>query len=425
MKKPGLYSTNTSVTQRLLLSYPFQLLIGLAFLITVTAMPIWGIPFWRTMDLNTQNSIVGVSIAFALTTFACRRLLQFPGAISVGYVLPTTSLAYGLLIAFYLLNRITYSNQIMVVGLFFSLLWCYLEYFIGNRYRVLRFAIVPFGDALTMTPVHGVTLQVLKKPMFPAGHFSAVIADLHSAELGAKWERFLAHSTLQGIPVYHAKQIKEILTGRVRIDHLSENVFGSLSPSAYYHMTKRIADLLGAIFLGILLLPFLIFVALLIRLESRGPALFLQPRMGYRGKIFTMLKFRSMHINIDGGKYTAGQNDPRITRIGKVIRKFRIDELPQLVNILLGQMSFIGPRPESFELSAWYEKEVPFFSYRHIVRPGISGWAQVELGYAAEIEGMKQKLEFDFYYIKHFSFWLDVLITFKTIKTILNGFGAR
>jgi lipopolysaccharide/colanic/teichoic acid biosynthesis glycosyltransferase len=132
-----------------------------------------------------------------------------------------------------------------------------------------------------------------------------------------------------------------------------------------------------------------------------------------------------MYIDKQGKGFTQGEDDPRITRIGKFIRKFRIDELPQIFNILLGQMSFIGPRPESLELSMWYEMDVPFFSYRHVVRPGISGWAQVEQGYAAEVDGMKVKLEYDFYYIKHFSFWLDILITFKTIKTILTGFGAR
>ncbi|ALO25992.1 exopolysaccharide biosynthesis polyprenyl glycosylphosphotransferase [Leptospira borgpetersenii serovar Ballum] len=111
--------------------------------------------------------------------------------------------------------------------------------------------------------------------------------------------------------------------------------------------------------------------------------------------------------------------------MGIVLRKYRLDETLQIFNVLKGDMSFIGPRPESMELSEWYEKDVPFFAYRHVVRPGISGWAQVEQGYAAEVDGMNVKLEYDFYYIKNFSFWLDMLIAFKTVKTILTGFGAR
>ena len=425
MKRPGLYGSNKQIHQRILLSYAFQLSVGLIGLICVTAIPLWGVFFWQKMDRNTYNNLLGIIFAFTLTTFAIRRLLQFPGAVSVGYVLPTTSLTYGLLIVFYLLDRITYSNQIMLAGYFFTLAWCYLEYFIGNRYRTIRFALVPFGDALQFSPAHGADFSVLKKPAFPHHRFNAVIADLHSPKLTPQWERFLAYSTLKGIPVYHSKQIKESLTGRVRIDHLSENVFGSLSPSVYYQTVKRFIDLTGALLLSVLLIPLFILTIVIIRIESKGPAFFLQPRMGYRGRTFTMIKFRSMYINKKGKKFTSESGDPRITKVGKFIRKFRVDELPQIFNIILGQMSFIGPRPESLELSAWYEKEVPFFAYRHIVRPGISGWAQVELGYAAEIEGMKQKLEYDFYYIKNFSFWLDILIFFKTVRTVLTGFGAR
>ena len=132
-----------------------------------------------------------------------------------------------------------------------------------------------------------------------------------------------------------------------------------------------------------------------------------------------------MRNDLEGKGFTEGEEDPRITKVGSVIRKYRIDELPQILNVLKGEMSFIGPRPESLELSQWYEKDVAFFSYRHIVRPGLSGWAQVNQGYAAEVEGMTVKLQYDFYYIKHFSLWLDILIVVKTIRTILTGFGSR
>jgi lipopolysaccharide/colanic/teichoic acid biosynthesis glycosyltransferase len=178
-----------------------------------------------------------------------------------------------------------------------------------------------------------------------------------------------------------------------------------------------------------LLFPIFIIILLIfslwIKLDSKGTVFFSQKRMGYRGKVFTMYKLRSMYIDKYGTGFTGEKEDPRITKVGKIIRKFRIDELPQIINVLKGDMSFIGPRPESFELSKWYEKDVPFFAYRHIVRPGLSGWAQVNQGYAAEVDGMNIKLEYDFYYIKNFSFWLDVLIAFKTIRILTTGFGAR
>lgn len=119
------------------------------------------------------------------------------------------------------------------------------------------------------------------------------------------------------------------------------------------------------------------------------------------------------------------ENDPRITRVGRFLRRTRLDELPQLINILLGEMSFIGPRPEAEQLSAWYEKEIPFYHYRHIIRPGLTGWAQVKQGHVAELEDIRSKLHLDFYYVKNFSFWLDLIITLQTIKIVLTGTGAK
>jgi lipopolysaccharide/colanic/teichoic acid biosynthesis glycosyltransferase len=118
-------------------------------------------------------------------------------------------------------------------------------------------------------------------------------------------------------------------------------------------------------------------------------------------------------------------SDPRITRVGRVIRKYRIDELPQIINILLGQMSWIGPRPEPEILTRWFVAEIPYYRYRHVVKPGISGWAQVNLGYVSGVDGINTKLQYDFYYIKYFSPWLDILILFRTIKTMLTGYGSR
>jgi lipopolysaccharide/colanic/teichoic acid biosynthesis glycosyltransferase len=120
-----------------------------------------------------------------------------------------------------------------------------------------------------------------------------------------------------------------------------------------------------------------------------------------------------------------GDGDPRITKVGKVLRRFRIDELPQIFNILKGEMSWIGPRPEAAVLSTWYTSELPFYRYRHVVKPGISGWAQVNQGHVAEIDEVHRKLQYDFYYIKYFSPWLDAVILFRTIKIMLTGYGAK
>ena len=168
---------------------------------------------------------------------------------------------------------------------------------------------------------------------------------------------------------------------------------------------------------------------MLIRLDSPGPILFRQKRIGYRGHTFTVFKLRTMLVNAPPDDARAAamtrSNDDRITRIGAILRRYRIDELPQILNILRGEMSWIGPRPEAVPLSSWYEKELPFYRYRHIVRPGITGWAQVNQGHVAEVDDVLWKLRYDFYYVKNYSFWLDLMILARTVMTVLSGFGAR
>jgi lipopolysaccharide/colanic/teichoic acid biosynthesis glycosyltransferase len=169
-------------------------------------------------------------------------------------------------------------------------------------------------------------------------------------------------------------------------------------------------------------------IALAIRIDSAGPALFRQQRVGHAGRPIVVYKFRTMHCVEKGDDRDAAMtrnDDDRVTRVGRLLRKLRIDELPQIINILKWQMSWIGPRPEAQVLSVWYTSEIPFYRYRHVVKPGISGWAQVNQGHVAEVDEVHRKLQFDFYYIKYFSPWLDVLIFFRTIKTILTGFGSR
>ena len=239
------------------------------------------------------------------------------------------------------------------------------------------------------------------------------------------WERLLAASALKGVPVYHSKHVAESLTGRVEIEHLSENSLGSLLPSSVYLKFKRMIDALGVLLLLPILLPIVAIAAFLIKREDGGPILFTQKRVGLGGEEFTIFKFRTMRVDASNGNHFTDGDDPRVTRIGKFLRRYRIDELPQAWNILKGEMSWIGPRPESLPLAQSYEQAIPFYSYRHIVRPGISGWAQVQQGYAAEVQAVTIKLQYNFFYIKHFSPWLDLLITARTIRTVLTGFGAR
>jgi lipopolysaccharide/colanic/teichoic acid biosynthesis glycosyltransferase len=214
----------------------------------------------------------------------------------------------------------------------------------------------------------------------------------------------------------------------VELEHLSENSFGSLLPARGYFYLKSVIDFVAAVLLLPIALPVMALVAIAIRLESSGPALFRQKRVGHAGRRITVYKFRTMrHVVVADERRAAITNhdDERITRAGKVLRNLRIDELPQIFNILKWEMSWIGPRPEAEVLSVWYTSEIPFYRYRHVVKPGISGWAQVNQGHVAEVDEVHRKLQYDFYYIKYFSPWLDLLILFRTIKTMLTGWGAR
>ena len=262
----------------------------------------------------------------------------------------------------------------------------------------------------------------------------AIAVDFRSDSLSPEWESYIAEEVIQGRNIYSAKQLNESITGQVQIENLSENYVGMLSPDALYASTKRYFDILIALVGLIFLSPLMLVAVLIIRMDSQGPAIFKQQRMGFKGRPFTVYKFRSMK-NLTSEEVQemkesttldmTAENDPRITNMGRFIRKTRIDEIPQLYNVLKGDMSLIGPRPETLSLSHWYEKEIPFYRYRHIVRPGITGWAQVNQGHVTSVEAVKEKMKYDLYYIKHFSIWLDFVIIIQTIKVVLTHKGAK
>ena len=188
------------------------------------------------------------------------------------------------------------------------------------------------------------------------------------------------------------------------------------------------ADFVAAVCLLPIAAPFMLAIGLAIRLDSPGPVFFRQTRVGFSGREIVVFKFRTMFhgsANDDRNASMTTDGDERVTRVGRILRKFRLDELPQIFNILKWEMSWIGPRPEARALSEWYTSELPFYRYRHVVKPGISGWAQVNQGHVADVGDVLTKLQYDFYYVKYFSPWLDLLIVFRTIKTILSGFGSK
>lgn len=239
----------------------------------------------------------------------------------------------------------------------------------------------------------------------------------------------LLHLKFAGIAVEDAHMVCEQIDGRIRLEHLSPSwmiLSEGFRKSGLLLAAKRMSDVLASLLLLVLTLPIMGLVAVAIWLESGSPVLFRQERIGLGGKPFEILKFRSMSQNAEAnGPKWAAEGDHRVTRIGKIIRKLRLDELPQVVNVLRGEMSFVGPRPERAIFCRILEAETPFYALRYSIRPGITGWAQVKYQYGASIEEAKTKLEYDLFYIKHLSLTLDLAILFETAKVVLWQRGAK
>ncbi len=236
---------------------------------------------------------------------------------------------------------------------------------------------------------------------------------------------------LHGLTIMDMPAIYEELTGSIPVEHLRHDwlLFASgfsLISKQYVRRMKRLIDFASSTLLLIVSVPVMLLTAIAIKLESRGPVFFKQERVGKNGEIFLAFKFRSMRERAeDKGAIWASEDDPRVTRVGKVIRFLRIDELPQILNVFRAEMSLIGPRPERPEFVRELESRIPFYGIRHAVRPGITGWAQVMYGYGASVEDALKKLEYDLFYLKNMSILLDIKILLKTIGVVLFGQGAR
>jgi len=389
----------------------------------------WGADFEMWLIPEQVTTLIAAPLAILIGLIGVRQISSVPGVRETYYLAPVMAVSFAFVLAIMLLIRVEYNRFLFPAALAISIVWIFLTYALSEGVRRSRFAVVPGGAADKLTTLPGAEWVLLSRPTLPAGRLDGIAVDLRG-KLDTQWEHFIADCALSGVRVFHERQLRESLSGQVEIAHLSENTLGSINPNAGYIKLKQGTDWAMALLALIVLAPFGLALALLIKLDSPGPVIFRQQRMGFRGAPFTMYKFRTM---VDGESGTRSEvdsaitrrGDARITRIGHFLRRSRIDELPQLINILRGEMSWIGPRPEAVPLSKWYEGELPFYRYRHIVRPGITGWAQINQGHVARMDEVHQKLHYDFYYIQNFSPWLDIVIVLRTIGVVLTGFGSR
>jgi sugar transferase (PEP-CTERM system associated) len=266
-------------------------------------------------------------------------------------------------------------------------------------------------------------------PEFCAGRVERVVVALDEKR-GRLPVRQLMELRLRGVAIEEATSFFERNSGKIAVETMLPSwlIFSEGFRTTRLKMAlKRFVDISHAVALLLVTFPLMLLTAALIRIDSSGPILYRQERLGHNGRRFDVLKFRSMVREAErmSGPALAVKGDPRITRVGRVIRKLRIDELPQLFNVLRGEMSFVGPRPEREHFARRLEETIPYFGLRLIVRPGLTGWAQVQSGYADNTEGMLEKLKYDLYYIKNHNLLLDLWIVLKTVRVVLAGSGAQ
>ena len=284
-----------------------------------------------------------------------------------------------------------------------------------------------FAASLNNTDIKALGKEIVE--MYKTKKFD-VLVDFTDKLLGdPKLTGKLLQYKLEGLQYYNYLEFYETYENKLPISHLSPKWFLENTGFEIYHnnfnlKAKRLLDLFFAMLIGIFAAPVIILAAIIVKLESKGPVFFIQERIGEGNRKFNIVKFRSMTTDAEkDGPQWASKNDNRVTKFGKIMRATRIDELPQLWNVLRGEMSFVGPRPEREFFIQQLEKEIPYYNLRHTVKPGLTGWAQVMYPYGASVEDAYRKLQYDLYYIKHHSIPFDVKVLLKTVTIVIFGKG--
>lgn len=395
----------------------FWFIIGLFVILFLSSYTAWRtLEFWRMREALPMVLLTSVGYIFSYLIIS--KLTIFPRVEYSGIILTVVSFTFLLIIGILALGRLYYSRSFLALAYILNIIWFLAGY--SYRKKRLKFAFVSFDKDCELLKLKGIecfTLDRLYKDLDVDG-----IVIPSTEDLPSEWKEYIVSQTLKGIPIYTIPNIYENIFGMIPIKYFYGRLIENQAQSTIYRFFKRTFDILLLIISIPIIFPICIIIAILIKLDSDGPVLFKQKRVGQGEKIFEVIKFRTMYKDSekDGPKF-ALKDDPRITRIGRILRRLHLDELPQFWNVLKGEMSFVGPRPEQVDFVEEFKKKIPYYSLRHLAKPGITGWAQVHYGYAAGLEETYQKLEYDLYYVKNMSIWLDILIIIKTIKLLVSS----
>ncbi len=402
-------------------------------LVAMVAVGVYGSDALRSMRYACARLLVAISMGILALTF-------------IDFLLPgdtfwRSTLFYGMVLAIGLLIL----NRLLIGGLLGAQAFRRRVMVLGSGKRAMRlkelgekpesgFAIVSFIGMNEGEPV--VEEAIARGAIHDLGRFvenigaSEVVLALEERRNSIPMKDLLRIKT-QGVHVNDFSTFMERETGRIDLDTVNPSwlIFsdGFSSLRVLSSGTKRVFDVIASLLLLLLTFPMIAIFALLVKFESKGPAFYRQSRVGLYGQPFDVIKLRSMRNDAEkkGEAQWATKNDPRVTRVGKFIRATRIDELPQTWSVLKGQMSFVGPRPERPQFVTDLEDKIPYYSERHMVKPGITGWAQINYPYGASIDDSRQKLEYDLYYAKNYTPFLDLLILLQTLRVVLWSEGAR
>jgi lipopolysaccharide/colanic/teichoic acid biosynthesis glycosyltransferase len=396
---------------------------------------------WATYQF--PQTVLWCLIPYAVTAhwlYSGAYLPQFEGR---SFLIVATAVPYlATPLGFALLQR-PYSRGAVLLSYLLSAAWFLAGHWRQRRLHALRLACLdasvpsrlrellgtPAGTGLRHIALRPWAEFTASSPSARPGDeapWAGVVLDTRTPPDEAR-ERQICALRLQHVRLYSVETVAELLSGRKMLPAASVHDLWALDGHPAYDSVKRLLDAALVIATLPLWLPLCLLVGLGVKLDSPGPMLFSQMRVGRNGRPFRLWKLRSMRTATPGTESArfASVDDERITRLGRFIRRMRLDELPQLWNVLRGDMSLIGPRPEQAQFVEAFAARIPAYPYRHLVRPGLTGWAQVQQGYAGSEEETSVKLSYDLYYLEHYSLSLDLLIAYKTVRIVLTGFGAR
>ena len=393
--------------------------IGAALILTAGSFLYWGTPCFWLPQAGTlpppadKRLFLAVMLAAYVAALAIAgRIVSMPLCGRLQSVFLGVSVSFVFFVMVIFIMRFYYSRPFLVFGFAASLFWLYAGqrlFFSASR---IRYGFTP-GSVINELRDEWRDNFVEISLDSPEAFDVLVVSHCLEHPLPPEWARYITNMMILGVPVVHPGMVYEFFAGRLPLKYMAEGPGVVIRPARAYFYLKYLCDWIMLAVLGLPALLCIGAVSLAVLCFSGRPVFFVQERVGKNGRPFCMAKFRSMTC--------AGE----ITGIGRLLRKYRIDELPQLWNVLRGEMSLIGPRPETPELTRRYTEEISFYPYRYSILPGITGWAQVNYGYASMTSENKIKLSYDLYYVKRASLLLDILIVFKTIKTMLIGFGAK